>query len=182
MKIGLSKSIVTYNNFDYDAIEQGWYSTLTGHQIFLIPNTLNQDFNTMANELDSFILTGGETFNLRRMVENELISKMRERNKPIVGVAQGAIHIAETLSAKFETVENHYDLSHPIFYHREVLEVNSFHNICIKSMHNDVNVLCMDYLGNIEAFIHNNVAGIMWNPEKMEKPWIPPEIAYMLRI
>jgi hypothetical protein len=44
------------------------------------------------------------------------------------------------------------------------------------------NILCLDYLGNIEAFISNNLAGIVWNPEKMEKPWIPPEIAYMLRI
>ena len=182
MKIGLSKSIITHNGFDYDAIDQGWYQTLTGQSIFLIPNTLNQNFDNMANELDSLILTGGESFNLKRMVENELSSRMIEKGKPVLGVAESALHIAESLAAKIEIVENHYDLPHPIFYHREVLEVNSFHNRCIKSMHNDVNILCMDYLGNIEAFIHNNVAGIMWNPEKMEKPWIPPEIAYMLRI
>lgn len=182
MKIGLSKSIITHNNFDYDAIEQGWYSTLTGHQIFLIPNTLNQDFNVMANELDSLILTGGDTFNVRRMVESELFNRMLERGKPVVGIAEGAIYVAETLSGVIEPIKNHYDFSHPIFYHREVLEVNSFHDKCIKSMPDDVNVLCLDYLGNVESFIKNNLAGVMWNPEKMTKPWIPPEIAYMLRI
>ena len=182
MKIGLSKSIITHNGFDYDAIDHGWYTTLTGHQIFLIPNTLNQNFNTMADELDSFILTGGETFNIRRMVEGELANKMLGRGKPVVGIAEGAIHIAELLSGAVEPAKNHYDFPHPIFYHREVLEVNSFHNKCIKSMPDDVNILCLDYIGDVEAFMKDNLAGIMWNPEKMEKPWIPPEIAYLLRI
>ena len=182
MKIGLSKSIIKHNGFDYDAIDQGWYETLKGHSIFLVPNTMNQDFNIMANDLDSLILTGGEQSELRKSVELKLASKMMQRNKPVVGIAEGAFTIAEFLSADIQPVINHNGLSHPIFYHREVLEVSSYHDKCIKTLSESTDILCLDYLGNIEAFLNGNLAGVVWNPEKMEKPWIPPEIAFMLRI
>ena len=73
MKIGLSKSIINYGGFAYDAVDQGWYNTLKGHNLFFIPNTLNQDFNIVADDLDSLILTGGEYNELRRSVELSLI-------------------------------------------------------------------------------------------------------------
>jgi gamma-glutamyl-gamma-aminobutyrate hydrolase PuuD len=183
MKIGLSKSIIHHEGFVYDAIDQGWYNTLKGHNLFVIPNTLNQDFNVMANDLDSLILSGGGYSEQRREVEKILINKMVERNKPVVGIASGAFEIAESIGGELECIEKQFDINHPIFYHREVLEVNSHHHgKCIKSLPNSANVLCLDYLGNIEAFTCGNLAGIVWNPEKMDKPWIPPEIAFMLRI
>ena len=182
MKIGLSKSIIHHEGFVYDAIDQGWYNTLKGHNLFVIPNTLNQDFNVIANDLDSLILTGEEYSKQRHDVEQTLVNKMIERNKPVVGIAESAFQIAELIGAELESIDEHYKVDHPIFYHREVLEVNSYHNRCIKRLPKSTNTLCLDYLGNIEAFISNNLAGIVWNPEKMEKPWIPPEIAFMLRI
>jgi GMP synthase-like glutamine amidotransferase len=182
MKIGLSKSIIHHEGFVYDAVDQGWYNTLLGHNLFFIPNTLNQDFNVMATDLDSLILTGGEYVEHRNEVEQTLVSKMIERNKPVVGIAESAFQIAELIGGELDSIDEHYKVDHPIFYHREVLEVNSYHNRCIKQLPKSANVLCLDYLGNIEAFISNNLAGIVWNPEKMQKPWIPPEIAYMLRI
>jgi gamma-glutamyl-gamma-aminobutyrate hydrolase PuuD len=182
MKIGLSKSIIHHEGFVYDAIDQGWYNTLKGHNLFFIPNTLNQDFNIMANDLDSLILSGGGYSEQRREVERALVNKMVERNKPVVGIASGAFELAEYIGGELECIEKHFDINHPIFYHREVLEVNSHHDKCIKSLPSSANVLCLDYLGNVEAFTHGNLAGIVWNPEKMDKPWIPPEIAYMLRI
>lgn len=182
MRIGLSKSIIDHNGFMYDAIDQGWYQTLKGHSLFFIPNTLNQDFNLMANDLDSIILTGGETSPLRKSVELELANKMLERNKPVVGIQQGAFTVVELLGGTIEPISNHNGLDHPIFYHREVREVNSYHDYCIKSLPDNTEILCMDYLGNPEAFTNGNLAGIVWNPEKMKEPWIPPEIAYMLRV
>ena len=182
MRIGISKSVIKHNGFVYDAIDQGWYNTLRGHQLFLVPNTLSQDFNVMANDLDSFILSGGESSETRKSVELELANRMLQRNKPVVGVAEGAFTIAELLGGTIEPINNHNGLSHPIFYHREVLEVSSYHDKCIKSLPENTNVLCLDYLGNIESFVNGNSAGVVWNPEKMDKPWIPPEIAYILRI
>jgi gamma-glutamyl-gamma-aminobutyrate hydrolase PuuD len=182
MKIGVSKSIINYNGFTYDAIDQGWYNILKGHNVFCIPNTLNQDFNAVADDLDSLILTGGEYTEIRTSVELALVRKMTAHNKPIIGIANSAFEIAEGIGGELESIERHSEIDHPIFYHREVLEVNSYHTKCIKNLPKSANVLCLDYLGNVEAFINNNVAGIVWNPEKMVKPWIPPEIAYMLRI
>jgi gamma-glutamyl-gamma-aminobutyrate hydrolase PuuD len=182
MRIGLSQSIINYNGFAYDAIDQGWYTILNGHNLFCIPNTLNQDFNAVADDLDSLILTGGEYNELRRSVELALVRIMTEHNKPIIGIADSAFEIAESIGGELASIERHSDADHPIFYHREVLEVNNYHTKCIKNLPKSANVLCLDYLGNVEAFINENVAGIVWNPEKMPKPWIPPEIAYMLRI
>jgi gamma-glutamyl-gamma-aminobutyrate hydrolase PuuD len=182
MKIGLSKKIITHNGFTYDAVDQGWYHILRGHTLFFIPNTLNQDFNLVANDLDSIILTGENTNNQNREVELQLIQKMNERQKPVLGIAESAFLVAELLGAEMGTVDNQNGLSHPIFYNREVIEVSSYHDRCIKSLPENVNSLCLDYAGNVESFISNNVSGVVWNPEKMDKPWIPPEIAYLLRI
>jgi gamma-glutamyl-gamma-aminobutyrate hydrolase PuuD len=182
MRIGLSQSIINFNGFAYDAIDQGWYDILSGHNLFCIPNTLNQDFNLVAEGLDSLILTGGEYNELRKSVELALVRQMVEQNKPIIGIANSAFQIAELIGGELDSIDKHYKVDHPIFYHKEVLEVNSHHTTCIKNLPKSANILCLDYLGNIEAFISNNLAGIVWNPEKMKKPWIPPEIAYMLRI
>lgn len=182
MKIGLSQSIINVNGVDYDAIEQGWYRTLNGHSLFFVPNTLNQDFNLMANDLDSFIITSGMDNECRKKVELELANKLIERNKPVVGVGRGMLLLAQSLNSEIEYIKNHDKVNHPIFYHREVREVNSNHDYCVKKMIENTNLLCHDYLGNVESFIYGNIAGLLWNPELMDEPWIPPEIAYMLKI
>lgn len=182
MKIGLSQRILYQNGIAYDASEHGWYNLLTGHNLFFIPNTMNQDFDVVANDLDSYIITGGDDSDLRRTVELRMASKMLERNKPVVGICHGAFLLAEMLGATVEEVKNHSGVDHPIFYHREVREVNSYHNLGILSMPDKVEIICRDYLGNIEAFVDGNIAGIVWHPERMKEPWIPPEIAFMLKI
>lgn len=182
MRIGLSKTILMHNNVVYDAIEQGWYNTIKGHSLFFVPNTMNQDFNLMATDLDSFIITGGEDNPLRKQVELELATKLIERGKPVVGISRGAFVITEMLGGTIAPINNHNGMDHPIFYHREVREVNSYHDHCIASLPDNTDILCLDYLGNPEAFINGNLAGIVWNPELMKEPWIPPEIAYMLRV
>lgn len=182
MRIAISQRIMYNKGRAYDAIEHGWYSLLAGHNLFFVPNTLSQDFDLVAENSDSFIITGGDDSDLRRTVELRLATKMMQLNKPVVGICHGAFLLAEMLGAEITEIENHVGMDHPIFYHNEVLEVNSYHSLGIKSMPNKVDVICKDYLGNIEAFIDGNLAGIVWHPERMENPWIPPEIAYMLKI
>ena len=182
MKIGLSQSIITHNDVVYDAGEHGWYRTIPNHILFFVPNTMNQDFDVIANDLDSLIITGGSEHALRREVELELASKMFDRGKPVTGIARGAFLIAEFIGGSIEPISNHNGIDHPIFYHREVREVNSKHDYCIKTLPDNTNIICLDYLGNPEAFINGTASGIVWNPEQMKEPWIPPEIAYMLRI
>lgn len=181
MKIGLSQQLIDIDNVIYDATEHGWYELFKGHSIFFIPNTLNQDFDLMANDLDSYIITGTDNSELCREVELKMAYKMIERGKPVVGICHGAFLLAEMLGGTIDSVKNH-NIDHPIFYHREVREVNSQHDKCISNLPDTVDVLCRDYLGNIEAFINATVGGLVWYPQRMKEPWIPPEIAYMLRI
>lgn len=182
MRIGLTKTVIEKNGFTYDAIDQKWYDILCGQTLFFIPNTLNQDLNAIVNDLDSIILTGQNTFGLNSEIESQLIQKMTERNKPILGISESAFSIAEFLGGTIEPINNQNGLDHPIFYNREVIQVSSYHNRCITKLPNHVESLCLDYAGNVEAFMSKNLCGVVWNPEKMEKPWIPPEIAYLLRI
>lgn len=182
MRIGLTKKVIEHDGFMYDAVDQGWYKVLNGQTLFFLPNTLNQDFNVIANDLDSIILTGDNSSEINKQVELRLLQKMSERNKPVLGIGNSALTIAEFLGGTIGPVSNQNGLSHPIFYNREVIEVSSYHDQGIKSLPSHVDTICLDYLGNVEAFISNNVCGVVWNPEKMEKPWIPPEIAYLLKI
>jgi gamma-glutamyl-gamma-aminobutyrate hydrolase PuuD len=182
MKIGLSQSIITHNEVVYDASDHGWYRIIPNHTLFFVPNAMNQEFDIVANDLDSLIITGGSEHELRRAVELALASKMIERGKPVLGISRGAFLIAELIGGSIEPISNHNGVDHPIFYHREVREVNSKHDYCIKTLPDNTNVVCLDYLGNPEAFINGTISGIVWNPEQMKEPWIPPEIAYMLRI
>jgi gamma-glutamyl-gamma-aminobutyrate hydrolase PuuD len=143
---------------------------------------MNQTFDKIANDLDSFIITGGKDDTLREQVESHLANKMLERDKPVFGVGRGALLLAKILKADIIDVKNHTNCEHPIFYRREVRTVNSNHDTTIQQMSPGTDVLCHDYKGNIEAFINGNLAGILWNPESMTEPWIPPEIAYLLKI
>lgn len=182
MRIGLTKKVIEHDGFMYDAVDQGWYKVLNGQTLFFLPNTLNQDFNVIANDLDSIILTGDHSSEINKQVELRLIQKMTERNKPVLGIGNSALTIAEFLGGTIAPVSNQNGLSHPIFYNREVIEVSSYHDQGIKSLPDHVDTICLDYLGNVESFISNNLCGVVWNPEKMDKPWIPPEIAYLLKI
>lgn len=182
MKITLSQRIMYHKGHAYDAIEHGWYTLLSGHNIFFLPNTLNQDFDLVADNSDSFIITGGDDSDLRRTIELKLAAKMIERNKPVAGICHGAFLLAEMIGGNITEIKDHVDVDHPIFYHREVREVNSHHSLGILSLPNSVEIICRDYLGNIEAFVDGNLAGIVWHPERMKEPWIPPEIAWMLKI
>ena len=182
MRITLSQRVNYIKGRAYDSTDHGWYSLLAGHNLFFLPNTLNQDFDVVADNSDSFIITGGDDSDLRRTVELRLATKMMERNKPVVGICHGAFLLAEMIGGTIEEVKNHQDVDHPIFYHREVREVNSHHSLGITMMPENIEVICRDYLGNVEAFIDGNLAGIVWHPERMKEPWIPPEIAWMLKI
>lgn len=182
MRIGLSQRIIHYAGRDHDATDHGWYEILRGHNLFFLPNTLNQDFDAIANDLDSFIITAGNDDELRNSVEMTLATKMLERDKIVFGVERGSFVIAKLLGYELVDLPNHMDLDHYIFYHRELLEVNSHHTLGIKTANPNTEILCNDYFGHIESFKEGNLAGVVWNPERMKTPWIPPEIAYMLKI
>jgi gamma-glutamyl-gamma-aminobutyrate hydrolase PuuD len=161
-------------------VEHGWYSYLAGHTLFYLPNSTAQDFDHIADNLDSFVITGGDDSVLRRTVELKLASAMMQRNKPVVGICHGAFMLVDLLGGTVEDVDAHGDTEHPVFYFGEVRAVNSFHSLGIAKLHNTGTVLCTDELGQIEAWIDGNLAGVVWHPERMDRPWLPDEIHTLL--
>jgi len=182
MRIGISQKILYDNGSPHDALDQGWYNVLNGHSLYFLPNAGIIDFDHVADNLDSFIITGGEEVDKRREIELKLANRMIARGKPVVGTDRGALLIAELLNSEIETKRKHVTKNYPIIYHGEVIEVPGEQTLGILKMNSEVEILCTDYKGYVEAFISGNIAGIVWSPERMNKPWIPPEIALLLRI
>jgi gamma-glutamyl-gamma-aminobutyrate hydrolase PuuD len=154
---------------------------LGGHTLFYLPNNLNQDFDHIADNLDAFIITGGDDSVLRRTVETKLATKVMQRNKPVIGICHGAFLLTDLLGGVVEEVDAHRDTKHPVFYFGDVKEVNSYHSLGITKLHDTGTTLCVDELGHVEAFIDGKIAGVVWHPERMEVPWLPEEIDILLK-
>lgn len=180
MNIGLSQRVLLHKNRAYDALEHGWYTYLRSHTLFPIANRPNQNFHNLANELDCFIITGGDDSTIRRLTEIRLATQMIARQKPVIGVCHGAFLLTELLDGSVVEVSNHADGEHQISYFGELIKVNSFHTLAIKKPHKTATILAYDDHGNCEAWIDGRIAGVVWHPERMQTPWLPEEIEQLL--
>lgn len=176
MNIGLSQRVLLHKNRAYDALEQGWYSYLKAHTLFPIANRPNQDFHQLADQLDCFIITGGDDSTIRRITEVRLATYMIARQKPVIGICHGAFLLSELLGGEIAEIGNHADTEHEINYFGELISVNSYHSLAIKTPQKSATILAYDDQGNCESWIDGNTAGIVWHPERMKQPWIPEEI------
>jgi gamma-glutamyl-gamma-aminobutyrate hydrolase PuuD len=181
LKIGLSQRILYHKNRAYDSIEHGWYSYLKEHTLSFIPNKLDQDFDKIADELDMFIITGGDDSVLRRTVETKLAGKVMQRNKPVIGVCHGALLLTDLLGGETKNTDSHYDTHHSVYYFGDEYYVNSYHGLLITKPHTTATSLVIDPDGNTEAWIDKKLAGIMWHPERMNSPWLPDEIQTLFK-
>jgi len=165
----------------YDSIEHGWYSYLRDHTLVFVPNRLDQDFETLADQLDALIITGGDDRVLRRTTELKLATNMMIRQKPIIGVCHGAFLLTDILGGTVGKKDGHRDgVEHMVLYNKQEFAVNSYHGLYIKTPHNSATVLATDHDGDCEAWIDNNLAGVVWHPERMGAPWLPSEIDNLL--
>ena len=176
MKIGLSQRVLLHKNRAYDALEHGWYSYLKAHTLVPIANRPKQNFEALADELDAYIITGGDDSTERRITEIRTALTFMKRQKPIVGICHGAFLLTDILGGKIVDIAGHSDTDHEINYFGEILEVNSYHSQTIKIPHKHATTLAYDDQGNCESWIDGKMAGVVWHPERMTTPWIPEEI------
>ena len=181
MKIGLTQRVLYHKSRAYDSIEQGWYSYLKDHTLTVVANRLDQDFEQLADSLDALIITGGDDSARRRATELKLAGTMLKRNKPIIGICHGAFLLTDVLGGTVDEVSGHMDMEHDVEYFGELVSVNSYHNLAITKPHTRATILCRDGLGNCEAWIDDNIAGVVWHPERMTTPWLPDEIQGLLK-
>lgn len=180
MNIGLTQRVLLHKGRAYDSLEHGWYSYLKNHTLCPVPNRTDQDFNALAESLDSLIITGGDDSTLRRAVELKLATTMMIKGKPVVGICHGCFLMTEVLGGVVGECITHCNTSHSVYYFGEEKIVNSYHNLQIKEPHKKATVLAVDPEGYTEAWIDGNMAGIVWHPERMKMPWIPDEINDLL--
>ncbi len=182
MKIGLSQRVFYHKGRAYDAIEHGWYSYLKNHTLVYIPNIIDQDFEKIADDLDAYIITGGDDSAVRRTTELKLATLMMQQQKPILGVCHGCFLLTDVLGGSVKMIDNHMDVDHTIMYYGQEYTVNSHHSLAIDKLHSGATLLATDHEGNPEAWIDRNLAGIVWHPERMNRPWIPSEIQNLLKV
>jgi len=180
MNIGLTQRVLFHNKKAYDSIEHGWYRFLKEHTLFFVPNRLDQNFAELANTLDCLIITGGDDSALRRTTELKLATEMMKQQKPIIGVCHGCFLLQDVLGGDIVDIDNHHNTEHIVIYNDKKFTVNSYHALSIIKLHSSGKVLAVDTDNNIEAWIDNNVAGVVWHPERMETPWLPTEIEELL--
>lgn len=141
-----------------------------------IPNRLDQNFEQLADNLDGFIITGGDDNPLRRLVELRLAKLMTQQRKPVLGICHGAFLLTEVLGGLVSETSGHSDIEHKVLYQGTLYTVNSFHSLSIVHIPPNAQALVYDEQGLCEAWISGTVAGIVWHPERMETPWVPNQI------
>jgi gamma-glutamyl-gamma-aminobutyrate hydrolase PuuD len=180
LKILLSQRILTYNGFQYDSIDRSWYSYFKNHDLTFLPNYLDQDFNRIAETVDLFVITGGDDSAIRRTVELKLANLMMSLNKPIFGVCHGCFMLTEILGGTIINKFGHTDTEHLINYKNQSIIVNSYHSLGIFQPHSSAKVLATDNENDCEAWIDNNLAAVVWHPERMTEPFLPTEIQELI--
>ena len=182
MRIGLTQRVLLHQGRAYDSIEHAWYKFLDGHKLIFIPNTLEQDFAELTDQLDCVIITGGDDSAPRRATELKIASSMMMAFKPILGICHGAFLLTDVLGGEVNAVEGHSNVDHTVHYAGREIQVNSHHNLAIQQLHSTGQVLAHDAEGNCEAWIDGNMAGIVWHPERMTAPFIPAEIQQVIKL
>lgn len=146
-----------------------------------IANDPEQDFKAIAQALDAFVITGGDDSIIRRTTEIKLAKLMMLLDKPVLGVCHGAFMLTELLGGSVvAAIGDHSETLHPVMYFGEEVVVNSFHNLAIQQLHPSGTALCTDLDGHVESWIDGTLAGVVWHPERMDRPWLPDEIETLL--
>ena len=180
MRIGLTQRVLYHKGRAYDSLEHGWYRFLKDHTLFFIPNRLDQDFEDLSYDLDCLIITGGDDSAIRRVTEFKIATAMMKEQKPIIGVCHGAFLLTDALGGSVGPCDGHMDIDHTVTYKDKQYIVNSHHSQNIKNLHSSARSLAVDSEGNCEAWVDNNIAGVVWHPERSEDMWLPEEIAKLI--
>jgi len=181
LKIGLSQRILKFRDRAYDSIEHGWYLYLKEHTLFFVPNRLDQNFNELADQLDCFIITGGDDRLIRRTTELRLATQMMIQQKPIMGICHGAFLLTDILGGTIGKKDGHRGgVTHTVRYRDQDVAVNSYHGLQIKLPPSSATVLAVDSDGDCEAWIDNNIAAVVWHPERTDDHWLPDEIQNLI--
>lgn len=172
MKIAITQRQVSINNIVYDCLEQSWYKLFAEHEIISIPNLDNIDI-----EVDMLVLSGGETTEARYQTEFACCAWAIQHSVPILGVCHGAFFLNHLYNGKNASTVGHHNTHHTIRMEGQDHMVNSYHTMQIHELGDDLTPIAhCDAV--VEGFKHKHldVWGVVWHPERMEKPVLPGDL------
>ncbi|MDE7431714.1 MAG: gamma-glutamyl-gamma-aminobutyrate hydrolase family protein [Lachnospiraceae bacterium] len=141
---------------------------------------------------DGMILTGGNDLSKyggnapeRDETEKRMIEYGIKNEVPIYGFCRGMQMIADYFGAGLTKVEKHVGVRHRLKGNApwNGRTVNSFHNMAVKTVTEDLVIEARSEDGVIEALRarDNMIYGTMWHPER-EKPYEKADIQFIIQI
>lgn len=186
MKIAITQRETLINDIAHDALDSRWYTLLKKHELIPIPNTGAM----IPLDFDMLIISGGEITTQRTETELLYFKMALLKGIPILGVCHGAFFINEQFGGTNSTTDGHRNTEHWILLlgSCRAVEVNSFHNLVIDELSTDFLIDArtaashLDKDASIEAFKHKKLPiwGVVWHPERMITPILPPELQKLL--
>ncbi|MBZ9786731.1 gamma-glutamyl-gamma-aminobutyrate hydrolase family protein [Psychroflexus sp. CAK57W] len=147
-----------------------------------VPN-IKEDVIEYLNQwqVNGLILSGGDDLGDcpdRDATEHIMFNYALEKEWPVLGVCRGMQAIYTWLGGRVilsndEFIKYHVAKNHDIFFQGNRYSVNSYHRLMLDSKTCPKN---LDAIGicvqdnTIEAYLGNNILGLMWHPERESKP------------
>ena len=185
MNIGITQRAFEHKGQVYDALDREWYNFFSehaGYKIKAIPSVKSIDLDKVAKNIDVLVISGGNDISPRGINEWRLIDKMRDLDKPIIGICHGAFLMTYKDHGKVEPIKHHNGSNHIVWYKGYDRLVNSHHDLGIKRVPEGAEILCEADDGSVECWIKGKSAAIAWHPERTEDNWMPLEVEALVAI
>jgi N5-(cytidine 5'-diphosphoramidyl)-L-glutamine hydrolase len=176
MKIAITQRQTVINGITYDCLEQGWYRLFRKHELIIVPNLIHLDL-----DIDMLVLSGGDTTEARFQTELMCYNHADDHNIPVLGVCHGAFLINYLHGGLNKEINGHRNVMHSIEMEGQSQMINSYHNIGIYSLGDDLESIATHEDG-IEGFKHATkpIWGLVWHPERMDDPVLPSDLKELL--
>lgn len=187
-----------------DCLDTNWttlFKALNIIPIILPTNYPIENFINNGINIDGLILSGGNDLNAfnsnmlseqRDSYELELVAFFVKNKIPILGICRGMQLLSHHFGATFEINKKHAGSRHKLiaeenskYYSilKEIKEVNSYHNYCIKEISDKFEISAKSEDNLIEAIEHKElpIFAQMWHSER-EKDFNEFELAIFRKV
>ena len=164
-----------------DAIDQRvpLFLSACGFLPVSLPNLPNIALSIVQNcQVDGVFLTGGNSLCKyggnapeRDAAERELVTWAIRKKIPVFGICRGMQVLTDYFGGSLAPVSNHVRIYHAIFGKINIDSVNSYHNLMITELPNELEAVAHTTDGVIEGIRHRYLPlmGIGWHPEREAK-------------
>jgi len=189
MKIAITQRVIDFRNGPYDSVDHGFYSMFAGHQLIPIPNNIKHFRSNDITDVDLVVFTGGNSmvqgdwqYNAERLrVEKHVLDIALAYKKPILGISRGTQFLTVSLGGALAKTDRH-DKDHIVYYKDTTKTVCSRHSEHLETIPPGVTVLARDPQGYCESWKLDNIACVLWHPERMADYWMPEEVRTVTKL